>query len=395
IIPSKIEDFLCRILSWFPRSSKSNVDQIEVDLQGQKDEFSRVLNNKARLVAQGFRQEEGIDFEESFSSVARIHAIRISVANVANKNMTIYQMDVKMSFLNGELKEEAKPTENHLNAVKRIFRYLKRTINMGLWYSKDTVFQEEKSTMISSTEAEYISLSGCCAQILWMRSQLTDYGVTFNKIPLYCDNKSMIALCYNNVQHSTAKHIDNTIKKIKDTDVYGSSWISKSSELTLKYFVRSSRFVPDSPTKILLNLLPKKKWFHLSRNSSTLASVICYLRSIHIICTIPKEHLLLSSIDKTIFMRNRINLHIVRDDTLLGTLKFVFKTKDYQKYGALIPKEMINQGIKDSKAYKIYLAYATGTTTSKKERKFKKLASPSKKQILVLEDEPVKKSKWA
>ncbi|GKC05201.1 retrovirus-related pol polyprotein from transposon TNT 1-94 [Tanacetum coccineum] len=64
------------------------------------DESGRVLKNKARLVAQGFRQEEGIDFEESFAPVARIEAIRIFVANAAHKNMTIYQMDVKTDFLN-------------------------------------------------------------------------------------------------------------------------------------------------------------------------------------------------------------------------------------------------------------------------------------------------------
>ncbi|GKA21778.1 retrovirus-related pol polyprotein from transposon TNT 1-94 [Tanacetum coccineum] len=130
---------------------------------------------------------------------------------------------------------QAKPTERHLHDVKRIFRYLRGTINMGLWYSKDscttlTAFadadhggcqdtrritsgsmqllgdrlvswssKKQKSTAISSTEAEYIALSGCCAQILWMRSQLTYYGLVFNKIPLYCDNKSGIALCCNNV----------------------------------------------------------------------------------------------------------------------------------------------------------------------------------------------------
>ncbi|GJS37753.1 hypothetical protein Tco_0536135 [Tanacetum coccineum] len=71
------------------------------------------------------------------------------------------------------------------------------------WSSK-----KQKSTAISTTEAEYIAMSGCCAQILWMRSQLTDYGFVFNKIPLYCDNHSAIALCYNNVQHSRSKHID-------------------------------------------------------------------------------------------------------------------------------------------------------------------------------------------
>nr|GEV22518.1 copia protein [Tanacetum cinerariifolium] len=103
---------------------------------------------------------------------------------------------------------QAKPTEKHLQAVKRIFRYLKRYVNMGLWYSKDTDMsltayadvdhagcqdtrrstsgsaqflgdklvswssKKQKSTAISSTEAGYISLSGCCSQILWMRSQL-------------------------------------------------------------------------------------------------------------------------------------------------------------------------------------------------------------------------------
>ncbi|GKG21123.1 retrovirus-related pol polyprotein from transposon TNT 1-94 [Tanacetum coccineum] len=70
------------------------------------DEYGDVLKNKARLVAKGYRQEKGIDFEESFAPVARIKAIRIFIANTANKNMTIYQMDVKTAFLNGELKEE-------------------------------------------------------------------------------------------------------------------------------------------------------------------------------------------------------------------------------------------------------------------------------------------------
>nr|GEU57979.1 hypothetical protein [Tanacetum cinerariifolium] len=91
---------------------------------------------------------------------------------------------------------QAKPTEKHFTTVKRIFRYLKDTINMGLWYSKDTGFEltafsysdhvgcldSRKST---SGEAEYVSLSACCAQVLWSRTQLTDYGFHFDKIPIY------------------------------------------------------------------------------------------------------------------------------------------------------------------------------------------------------------------
>nr|GEV63363.1 hypothetical protein [Tanacetum cinerariifolium] len=71
------------------------------------------------------------------------------------------------------------------------------------WFSK-----KQKSTVILSTEVEYIALSVCFAQILWMRSQITNYGFQFNKIPLYCNNKSAIALCCNNVQHLRAKHIN-------------------------------------------------------------------------------------------------------------------------------------------------------------------------------------------
>ncbi|GJV88060.1 retrovirus-related pol polyprotein from transposon TNT 1-94 [Tanacetum coccineum] len=70
------------------------------------DEFGGVLKNNARLVTQRFRKDEGIDFEESFASVAIIEAIRIFVENAGNKNMTIFQMNIKTAFLNGELKEE-------------------------------------------------------------------------------------------------------------------------------------------------------------------------------------------------------------------------------------------------------------------------------------------------
>ncbi|GKE80155.1 hypothetical protein Tco_1550155 [Tanacetum coccineum] len=87
---------------------------------------------------------------------------------------------------------EAKPTEKHLHAVKRIFKYLRGTVNMGLWYLKDssialTTYADADHAGFQDTKrkAEYIALSGCCAQVLWMRSQLTDYGLGFNKIPIF------------------------------------------------------------------------------------------------------------------------------------------------------------------------------------------------------------------
>nr|GEY03248.1 retrovirus-related Pol polyprotein from transposon TNT 1-94 [Tanacetum cinerariifolium] len=98
---------------------------------------------------------------------------------------------------------QAKPTKKHLEDTRRSTSGSAQFLGDKLvsWSSK-----KQKSTVISTTKAEYISMSGCCAQILWMRSQLTDYGFDFNKIPLYCDNRSAIALCCNN--HSRSKHIN-------------------------------------------------------------------------------------------------------------------------------------------------------------------------------------------
>ncbi|GJY55101.1 hypothetical protein Tco_0446765 [Tanacetum coccineum] len=103
---------------------------------------------------------------------------------------------------------QSKPTKKYIDVVKRVFRYLQGTINMGLWYPKDTAMALTAYADADHAEAEYIAMSGCCVQILWMRSQLSDYGFAYNHVPMYCDNKSVIALCCNNVQHSRSKHID-------------------------------------------------------------------------------------------------------------------------------------------------------------------------------------------
>nr|GEX59443.1 ribonuclease H-like domain-containing protein [Tanacetum cinerariifolium] len=92
--------------------------------------------------------------------------------------------------------------DDKLHFVKEVVEIMDREIKQ----LKRSLIPIIKHT--STTEAEYIAMSGCCAQILWMRSQLSDYGFAFNKIPLYCDNRSAIAICCNNVQHRRSKHID-------------------------------------------------------------------------------------------------------------------------------------------------------------------------------------------
>ncbi|GKB41086.1 hypothetical protein Tco_0886028 [Tanacetum coccineum] len=86
--------------------------------------------------------------------------------------------------------------------------------NRGLWYSKDSAI-----ALTAFADADHAGCQDtrcCTSRILWMRSQLTDYGLGFNKITMYCDNKSAIALCCTNVQHSRSKHIDIRYHFIKE-----------------------------------------------------------------------------------------------------------------------------------------------------------------------------------
>ncbi|GKA38614.1 retrovirus-related pol polyprotein from transposon TNT 1-94 [Tanacetum coccineum] len=107
-----------------------------------------------------------------------------------------------------------KPTEKHLHAVKRIFKYLRGTVNRGLWHPKDSCI--DLTAYANANYAGFQDTRRSTSGFLWIRSQLTDYGLGFNKIPMYCDNKSAIALCCNNVQHSRSKHIDIRIHFIKE-----------------------------------------------------------------------------------------------------------------------------------------------------------------------------------
>nr|GFB39060.1 hypothetical protein [Tanacetum cinerariifolium] len=83
---------------------------------------------------------------------------------------------------------QANPNENHVSAVKRIFRYLKETINLGLWYRKDSGFDltayseaDHAGCHLDQKKSEYVAVSSYCVHVLWMRTQLTDYGFIYDK----------------------------------------------------------------------------------------------------------------------------------------------------------------------------------------------------------------------
>ncbi|GJV32739.1 retrovirus-related pol polyprotein from transposon TNT 1-94 [Tanacetum coccineum] len=161
------------------------------------------------------KNAEGIDFEESFAPVARMEAVRIFIAYAAHKSFPIYQMDVKTEFLNGPLKKEvyvAQPdgfivmiTINGLPSSETALYGLKHAHkSMGYHITWDSgiltvaVLASDTNsffrclttdcTAMSSAEAEYVALSASCAQVMWMKTQLKDYGFNYNKIPLYYDS---------------------------------------------------------------------------------------------------------------------------------------------------------------------------------------------------------------
>nr|GEX59703.1 hypothetical protein [Tanacetum cinerariifolium] len=311
--------------------------------KNKKDEDQTVIRNKARLVAKGYAQEEGINFEESFALVARLEAVWIFIAYAAYKYFPIYQMDVKMAFLNGLLKEEvyvAQPDgfvdPDHPEKVYRLRKALYGLKQVPrAWYDELSKFLTSKGftkgiqihqsprgifinqakyaleilhkhgmekgqrigtpmatkpkldadlsgnpidqidyrskirslmyltssrpdivqancIVMSLAEAEYMALSISCAQVMWIRTQLQDYGFNYNKIPLYCDCQSAIAISCNPAHHSHTKHIYTRYHFINEQVENG---------IIELYFVRNEYQLADMFTKAL----PEDRFKYLIR----------------------------------------------------------------------------------------------------------------------------------
>ncbi|GJS76094.1 retrovirus-related pol polyprotein from transposon TNT 1-94 [Tanacetum coccineum] len=249
---------------------------------------------------------------------------------------------------------QARPTVKHLKEVKRIFRYLRQSYNMGLWYLKDSRFKliaysdadhagckddckstsgglqflggklvswsskKQDCTAMSTAEAEYVSLSACCAQVIWMRTQLLDYGYKYNRILMYCDSKSAIAISCNPVQHSKTKHIDIRYHFIKEHVEKGTVEI---------YFVGTEYQLADLFTKAL----PKERFEYLvHRIADVHPDELCPPKTRYDLMDANKkvdlEHVQSSSFVPWIYMAQF--WHTLKEDRSKYRLKFMLDKKE-------------------------------------------------------------------
>ncbi|GKA76350.1 copia protein [Tanacetum coccineum] len=247
------------------------------------DENGIVSQNKARLVAQGYNQQEGINYDETYAPVARLESIRILLAYAYALDFKLFQMDVKSLFLNGFINEEVYVAQSpgfidfekqdHVYKLKKALyslkqapkacqsKYIKEMLKkFGLEESKSmktsmssntkltkdeecesvdstkyrgmigcclTSWFSKKQTAlaISTTEAEYVSARKACQQALWMKQALIDY----DDVPIMCENKGVIDLSKNPVQHSRTKHIEIRHHFLRDNVQKGHISIEKVS----------------------------------------------------------------------------------------------------------------------------------------------------------------------
>ncbi|GJT25490.1 putative ribonuclease H-like domain-containing protein [Tanacetum coccineum] len=216
--------------------------------RNKKDERGIVVRNKSRLVAQGYKQEEGIDYDEVFAPVARIEAISVRTASTPMETNKALTKDEDSEDVDIHLYRSMIGSLMYLTSSRPDIMFL-----VCLWYPKDSPFileafsdsdyagasldrksitggcqflgsrliswQCKRQTIVanSTTEAEYIAASHCCGQVLWIQNQMLDYGYNFMQTKIHVDNESVICVIKNPVYNSKTKHIETCHHFIRDS----------------------------------------------------------------------------------------------------------------------------------------------------------------------------------
>nr|GEW43874.1 retrovirus-related Pol polyprotein from transposon TNT 1-94 [Tanacetum cinerariifolium] len=201
------------------------------------DENGIVSRNNARLVAQGYNQQEGIDYDETYAPVARLESIRILLAYACTLDFKLFQMNVKSAFLNGFINEGTSIETIIYADSDHAGDYVDQKSTSGIctfvgccltsWFSKKQI-----ALAISTTEAEYVSAGKACQQALWMKQALIDYDVRLDDGLIMCDNKGAIDHSKNPVQHSRTKHVKIRHHFLRDNVQKGHISIEKVSPST-------------------------------------------------------------------------------------------------------------------------------------------------------------------
>ncbi|GJV54853.1 retrovirus-related pol polyprotein from transposon TNT 1-94 [Tanacetum coccineum] len=220
-----------------------------------EDEDQTVIRNKARLVAKGYAQEEGIDFEESFSlpkgfvdpaHPEKVYRLRKALYGLKQAPRAWYDELSNFLMSKGFTKDV-----DHVRCIDT-----RKSTSGGIQFLGDKLVRwmskKQDCTIMSSAKTEYVALSASCAQVMWMRTQHKDYGFNYNRIPLYCDSQSAIAISCNPVQHSRTKHIHTRYHFIKERVENG---------IIELYFLRIEYQLADMFTKAL----PEDRFKYLVR----------------------------------------------------------------------------------------------------------------------------------
>ncbi|WOH12597.1 hypothetical protein DCAR_0832103 [Daucus carota subsp. sativus] len=181
------------------------------------DEFGTITRNKARLVAQGYNQQEGIDFDQTYAPVAS-----------GTITLGLFYPITNAFDLVGYSDADYAGSQTDRKSTSGVCAFLGQSLVS--WLSK-----KQTSVALSTAEGEYLAAGSCCSQMLWMRQQLKDFGIKCKQTPIFCDNTSTINISENPVNHSRTKHIDVRHHFLRDNVAKGNWVCVMCSQQALKH----------------------------------------------------------------------------------------------------------------------------------------------------------------